>query len=232
MKVYIGPYYHWFKPARLFKDWVMWWYGFSDKQHWHIIQCLKHEPHEELENLEDWLRKLWLYNKLRNLENWIDNKTTRKVQIRIDNYDVWNLGDTLGMIALPMLYEFKKQAAEGIGGAPHVDDKDVPEYLRSTAAPPLTEEEQNYGNVDKLFHQRWDWVLNEMIWAFEQMNDPDSDSQFHTDADPKKPRMEDGIPFEESIRRGKFDREGYQKFYERKRNGLRLFGEYLETLWN
>lgn len=229
MKVYIGPYNHWFRPARWFKDWVLWWYGFSDKQHWHVIQRLKFQPHEEMEKITDWLDDLWLYNKLLKLEHWVSDKIERKVQIRIDNYDVWNLGDTLAMIALPMLYEFKKQ---GIDGAPHVDDEDVPEYLRTTALPPLTEEEENHGRVDALWHQRWDWVVNEIIWAMEQVNDPEADSQFHTDADPEKPRMEEGITFEESMSRGKFDREGYQKFYERKRNGLRLFGKYLEGLWN
>lgn len=229
MKVYIGPYDHWFRPARWFKDWVLWWYGFSGKQHWHVIQRLKFQPHEEMEKITDWLDDLWLYNKLLKLEHWVNGKIERKVQIRIDNYDVWNLGDTLAMIALPMLYEFKKQ---GIDGAPHVDDEDVPEYLRTTASPPLTAEEENHGSVDALWHQRWDWVVNEMIWAFEQVNDPEADSQFHTDADPEKPRNEPGISFEEGMRRGKFDREGYQKFYERKRNGLRLFGKYLEGLWN
>lgn len=229
MKVYIGPYDHWFRPARWFKEWVMWWYGFSDKQHWHIIQRLKYKPHEEMDKITKWLRHLWLYNKLLDLENWINNKVDRKVQIRIDNYDVWNLGDTLAMIALPMLYEFKKQ---GIQGAPHVDDEDVPEYLRSTAAPPLTEEEKNWGTVDKLWHQRWEWVVNEMIWALEQVNDPESESQFHRDADPEKPSDDPGISFQESLDRSKFDSEGYNKFYKRKHNGLCLLGKYLEALWN
>jgi hypothetical protein len=229
MKVYIGPYYHWFKPARWFKDWMLWWYGFSDKQHWHVIQRLKYQPNEELEQLEDWLRELWLYDKLRDLENWIDNKIERKIRIRIDNYDVWNLGDTLAMIALPMLYEFKKQ---GIQGAPHVDDEDVPEYLRATMAPPLSEEEQDRGSVDKLWHQRWEWVVDEMIWALEQVNDPESDSQFHHDVDPTQPRNAPDISFQESITRGKFDSLGYEKFYKRKRNGLCLLGKYLEALWN
>lgn len=229
MKVYIGPYDHWFRPARWVKDFVMWFHGFSGKQHWHVIQRLKFQPHDEMKKIEDWLNDRWLYRKLRDLENWVNNTVGRKVRIRIDNYDVWNLGDTLAMIALPMLYEFKRQ---GITGAPHVDDEDVPEYLRTTAAPPLTEEEQNTGGVDKLWHQRWEWVVQEMIYALEEMNDPDSDSRFHSDIDPEKPRDEAGISFQESMNRGKFDKDGYDKWHARKQNGLRLFGKYLEALWN
>lgn len=229
MKVYIGPYDHWFRPAKWFKNWIHRLYGFSDKQHWHVIERLKYQASDELEKLDDWLDDFWLYNWLLALEHWVRNKFERKIQIRIDKYDVWNLGDTLALIALPMLYEFKRQ---GIDGAPPVDDEDVPEYLRATAAPPLTEEEQNHGAVDKLWHPRWNWVVDEMIWAMEQVNDPDADSHFHTDADPAKPRNEKGISFEESMQRGKFDREGYMAFHNRKRHGLKLFGKYLEALWN
>ncbi len=229
MKVYLGPYDHWFQPATWFKKWMLWWYGFSDNQHWHVIQRLKRNTIEELDSCEDRIRECWVYRVLNIFERWVANHTERKIKIRIDNYDVWNLGDTVALIALPMLYEFKRQ---GIQGAPHVDDEDVPEYLRSSAAPPLTEDEQSTGHVDKLWHPRWEWIVNEMIWAFEQVNDPDADSQFHTDADPEKPSDEEGISFQEMFSRRKFDSEGYDKFYARKSNGLRLFGKYLEALWN
>lgn len=229
MKVYIGPYDHWFRPATTLKKWILWFYGFSDKQHWHVIQRLKYGATNELDELEDWIRHFWLYRFLNIFERWVANHTERKIKIRIDHYDVWNLGDTIALLALPMLYEYKKQ---GIHGSPHVDDEDVPEYLRSTSAPPLTEEEKNTGGTDKLWHQRWHWVVDEMIWAFEQMNDADADSQFHTDVDPEKPRDEEGISFQEMLKRGKFDKDGYDKFYARKSNGLRLFGKYLEALWN
>lgn len=230
MKVYIGPYDHWFQPASWLEDWILWWYGFSGKQHWHVIQRLKHgNAIDEMDKIKKWMRKLWLYRVLNSIERWVRNNTSRKVRIRIDKYDVWNLGDTLAMVALPMLYEFKRQ---GIDGAPHVYDEDVPEHLRSTSAPPLTELEKQTGGVDKLWHERWHWVVEEMIWSLEQVNDPDSDSRFHTDIDPEKPRDEAGISFQESMNRGKFDKDGYDKWHERKQNGLRLFGKYLEALWN
>lgn len=229
MKVYIGPYDHWFQPATWLKNWIHWWYGFGHRRPWHVVQRVKYQPHDELEKLDKWIRRLWLYRGLNIIERWVANRTERTIKVRIDKYDVWNLGDTLALIALPMLYEFKKQ---GLHGAPFVADEDVPEYLRSTAAPPLTEEEQNTGRVDKLWHQRWHWVIDEIIWALEQVNDPDADSHFHYDTDPEKPSNEPGLSIQEMFDRRTFDKDAYIQFEDRKRNGLRLFGTYFEGLWN
>ena len=58
--------------------------------------------------------------------------------------------------------------------APLVDDEDVPEELRSTAAPA----KENDWDVDENHFKRWDWVLDEMIWAFEQALNYDDDAHF------------------------------------------------------
>ena len=46
-------------------------------------------------------------------------------------------------------------------GAPNTDDADVPDRLKSTSAPPKT----NTYDTDEFHFQRWDWILDEMIWA-------------------------------------------------------------------
>ena len=84
----------------------------------------------------------------------------RKINIRIDNYDTWSMDHTLAYIIHPMLIQLK----ETKHGSPWVDDEDVPEELQSTSAPP----KENDWDIDDNHHTRWDWVLNEMIWAFEQ----------------------------------------------------------------
>lgn len=229
MKVYIGPYYHWFQPAKWFKNWVLWCHGLSPKQPWHVLEATRHKPLEAIDAIEDWVANLWVYKVLQKIEWWCDS-WPRKVSIRVDNYDVWNLGDTLAMIALPMMYEFKRQ---GIQGSPHVDDADVPEYLRSTAAPPLDENEKNCGGVDKFHHQRWVWVVDEIIWALEQVNDQDADSHFFvrekSDYGPSDLVDEKGY-FKSNIT--SFDKEGYAAFNARKERGLTLLGKYLEAIWN
>lgn len=227
MKVYIGPFDHWFRPARWLHNFICQLYGFNQNK-WYIVQRVKIKSGDEYDKLDCWIKDSFLYKWLLVIENWF-NRRERKIRIRVDKYDAWNLGDTVAMLALPLMYEFKRQ---GINGAPAVDDEDVPLYLRSTAAPPLTDCEKQTGGVDKLWHQRWNWVVDEIIWALEQVNDIDSDSQFHSDVDPDKPRDEPGISFQESIKRNKYDFEGHKAFCERKRNGLRLFGKYLEALWN
>jgi hypothetical protein len=58
--------------------------------------------------------------------------------------------------------------------APHTDDEDVPEYLRSHMAQPKEHE----WDTDSLHFMRWDWILDEMIWAFEQKVNDNVEDQF------------------------------------------------------
>ena len=79
--------------------------------------------------------------------------------VHIDRYDTWSMDHTLADIILPMLRQLK----EAKHGAPFTDDSDVPEYLRSYMAQP----KENEWDTDSLHFMRWDWILDEMIFAFE-----------------------------------------------------------------
>ena len=94
---------------------------------------------------------------------WIRSKRNRKIKVRIDYFDTWNMDSTLSYIIVPMLKQLKKVKH----GAPVVDDNDIPDHLKSTNASPVKE-----GETDDYYFERWDWVLDEMIWAFEQVNSP------------------------------------------------------------
>ena len=107
-------------------------------------------------------------------------------------------------------------------GAPHVDDEDVPDNLKSTNAEPKEEE----WDTDSNHFLRWDWALDEMIWAFEQQADG-SEDQFY-DHGKKVP----GESLEDSWRRMKVDEQGLKAWQARKANGYRLFGKYYEALWD
>jgi len=87
-----------------------------------------------------------------------------KIDIKIDEWDIWSMDYTLSLIIHPMLLKLKAAS----NSSADVDDADVPSYLRSTAAPALSEKAREQGEVDANYHERWTWVLNEMIWAFEQ----------------------------------------------------------------
>ena len=145
-------------------------------------------------------------------------RKNRALRIEIEPFDTWSMDHTLAPIILPML----KQLKETKHGSPDVNDKDVPEHLRSTSAPP----KENDWDIDDNWHKRWDWVMDEMIWAFEQKN------RDHWEDDYYGPYIEgegDGIfggHFEWT------DNEGMQKHQERMSNGFRLFGKYYENLWD
>lgn len=139
---------------------------------------------------------------------WISEKRKRKVVVRIDKYDTWGMDHTLALIILPML----KQLRATKHGSPGVDDKDVPKHLRSTSAP--TKEHE--WDIDENFHKRWEWVMDEMIWAFEQIIDDDSGSQY----------------FDHSTTPSTVDSKGWQDHQKRINNGTRLFGVYYQGLWD
>ena len=201
MKVYIGPYSHWFCPATWYKNWVLRQNGFYSGKNADKFNV------DDYDKLVDKIRDSWIYAKfLVPIERWVENNTERTVQVKIHSYDVWSMDSTLGDIILPML----KLLREKKQGYPYVDDGDVPEHLRSTAAPPLTQKQIDTGWPDNNCGARWDWVMNEMIWAFEQQ-DPDADDHFFV---------------------GQFDKDGYNAWQERKTRGFALFGKYFEALWD
>lgn len=166
------------------------------------------------ERFEDALQ--WLYNHTINLI--LDKRSGQKIKVHIDYYDTWSMDHTLAYIVVPML----KQLKDTKHGSPFVDDEDVPESLRSTSAPP----KENDYDIDANHHDRWEWVLNEMIWAFEQKT-YDWEEQYYGDW------VEDDS--EDSLFGGRFvnsDDEGRKAHQERMSNGFRLFGKYYEALWD
>lgn len=201
MKVFIGHYNSWFQPAVWYKSWAMKRASVNDM--------------EAYDAREDRLRANWLYKILQRIERWVDSRYERKVDIRIDRYDVWNMDATLSLIILPML-KLLKETKQGYA---HVDDEDVPEELRSTSPSKITEEQKAACWPDDNGLLRWNWVLDEIIWAFAQEVDEDSDDQFFGAADLLHGRRN-------------FDREGYHAWSERKANAFKLFGKYFEALWD
>jgi len=194
MKIYIGPYVdRW--VSYVHDHYMRNKYGYNN---WPETQT---RFENFLEKTEDVLQ--WIYNHTINL--YIDRKE-RKVKVRIDRYDTWSMDDTLATIILPML----KQLNETKHGAPFVDMEDVPKELRATKA--QQNKYNKLGEVDPKFFERWDWVLDEMIHAFEQKNKDDWQEYYYSYND--------------------WDMEGMKAEQERISNGFRLFGKYYESLWD
>lgn len=161
-----------------------------------------------------------------------DASKPRKKEIRIDPWDTWSMDHTLALIIYPMLIQLK----ETKHGAPFVDDEDVPEELRSTSAPP---KETDYDTDDNHF-KRWDYVLDEMIHAFECEVEEDWERQFHSgkiDIFWEESDLEIGGEKTYTMKHGpnhthEFDREAHDIAFERRKNGLRLFAKYYHSLWD
>lgn len=188
----------------------------------------KYDWTESTTNFEKFLERLEnalqvVYN---NTINPLIKNRQRKISVRIDRYDTWNMDNTLAHIILPMLYQLKRNKQ----GTPFTDDKDVPANLRSTAAAPKV----NDWDTDSNLEARWEWILDEMIYAFECELDDDWEDQFHTgNHDIQWKKLENG--YNEMVRGPNdthvFDRKAHDKAWKRRNNGLRLFGKYYHSLW-
>lgn len=216
MKVVIGPYKNWIGPYQIANALCFWAKpvkdecGFDSKPDW--VHDFGTWLSEDKHGNDSWLLKLC---------QWVESKRQRQVYVRIDKYDTWSMDHTLAYIVLPMLKQLKATKH----GAPSVDDEDVPEPLRSTAPGARDRCEEDWDH-DEHFFDRWDYVLDEMIWAFEQQAD-NSDDQFYDHGEKVA-----GESLEDSIRKMKVDQEGLQAWQKRKSNGYRLFGKYYEALWD
>jgi hypothetical protein len=230
MQVKIGPYKNWFGPYQIAEALCFWArketdeYGFKSKPQW-------------VHNFGTWLsggedRDSWLQRACL----WIESKRSRKIKVRIDRWDTWSMDHTLSYIVLPMLRQLNKTKH----GAPNTDDEDVPEHLRSTVAEP----KENEWDTDSNHFLRWDWIMSEMIYAFEcQLDDtweekywtgewgkPDfvkSDQEY---PNPKTGVMESTYQLNPGTR--KCDWDGLKLEQARIQNGFRLFGKYYTALWD
>ena len=207
MKVYIGPYKNFSNI-----------YGFLNKledKNW-ITEKKSDKIYDTVQPILDvWNKRPW-------------NK--RKINVRIDDYDTWGGDHTLALIIVPLLIKIKEVKQ----GAPHVKDEDVPEYLRSTSAKPLTKDEENNGGVDDLWFKRYDWVLDEMIWAMTQVRDDfPGDDQYYIEKGEWHTEKSKEEGFYEMVwdKEPVIDEEGLKQYHDRVKNGCRLFGVYFTSLW-
>lgn len=117
----------------------------------------------------------------------INNRINKIDYVKIHEYDVWNGDETLIDIIYPILLMYKKHS----NGSPNVDDEDVPDTLKSHSS------FENDENV----HEKWSYVVDEMIFALDPKNND------HMDIKPNS------------------------ELSKRLENGRMLFGKYMNSLW-
>ena len=241
MKVYINKYRdHWISPYTII-DYLFFWTDWSKCSRWKLQQTLEDEAREKSQYVEhpEWVER-WS-DRLEPISRgiqWVLDRVHPKVNyVKIDYWDTWSMDHTLADIVLPMLKQLKATKH----GAPFVDDEDVPENLRSAAAPP----KENEWDTDANHFLRWDWALDEMIFAFEcKVDDSWQDAFREGEIDwVSVPVDRDGneVPRGEhryiQMKDGpkhtyKCDYEGMKLVEDRIQNGFRLFGKYYQALWD
>jgi hypothetical protein len=200
MRVYISNYRdHWISPYTILEKIIFW------------REIDYNEP-----LIEKWSNRLEPISK--GIQWFLDFVRPRVVDVKIDYWDTWSMDATLTPIILPML----KQLRDTKHGSGWIDPKDVPEYMRTSDKNDTDYGQQTFDfyneeSIHELkydIHDRYDWALNEMIFAFECLYNENWDEQFW-DKDNRK-----------------CDWNARQKIQDRIDNGLRLFGKYYQTLWD
>lgn len=220
MKVKIGPYIEWWGPYQLAD--LLQRFGVSE---------------DKCHDIGTWIADNTPMSKIC---QWIYDKRKRRVEVHIDDFDVWNMDSTLAHIILPMLKILKEKKH----GSPMVDDEDVPEHLK---CPNYTRNESlqldMFGceETDKLiwesFHKKWEYILDEIIWAFEQKN-TDWEEQYwkakpEIDWEATKANGDEEKGYVTIWKQeGSLDIEGYTRHQERMNKGFALFGKYYCGLWD
>jgi hypothetical protein len=202
MKIYMNKYrYHWISPYTICEKICFW---------------------REIDYDEPWVKRA---NAILNpvsvaLMKVLDTVHPKIDYVKIDYWDTWNMDSTLSPIILPML----KQLKDKKHGAPFTDDEDVPAKLRSTTKAAIKSKENSW-DTDCNHFKRWDWIMDEMIWAFEQKCDDNWEDKYYGEW------IEDAsAPLGGNFKN--VDWAGRQAHQARMSNGFRLFGKYYEGLWD
>jgi len=223
MKVYISNYrHHWISPYHILK-FVCFWEKDDD-----VFYNHEDELHHKYQKWVDRLDPL-----CKALHKFLDFVHPKIDYVKIDRWDTWSMDHTLGLIALPML----KQLQISKHGAPFVDDEDVPEELKSTSAPA----KENEWDTDDNHFKRWDWVMDEMIFAFEHHVDTKWEEEYSKG---KWSTKMEACEWDENGKAKMYkmvnnddhthetDYEALKVIHERIRNGFKLFGKYYQNLWD
>lgn len=218
MKIYINkPRNHWLSPYTILEKILFWldWDNISYDATW----------------VKKWSGRINPFSI--GLQKILDFIHPQITYVKIDGFDAWNADHTLALIILPVLKKIKESKA----GIPGTWKEDAPQEFWDDEEDINNDENSEYSFNEK----RWEWILNEMIFAFNCMVDDSWEQKFHSgkidfNFVATEERDEKGKPLYYEIVDGpkhthKFDSDGYNEVQKRIWNGLRLFGKYYQSLW-
>ena len=165
---------------------------------------------------------------------------SKKVEVRIDKYDTWNLDRSLAFIILPALLQLKATkmgvpAEFADAGGANYDPQDSFDFYK---------EDHDWAFDQKC--KEWEIILDKMIWSFLQIVTDDWEEKYHygkpeytwVKTDEKFYNPVNGQPEETFQMVDKNPGEHWTDFagmrlhQERIQEGLELFGKYYQHLWD
>ena len=156
-----------------------------------------------------------------------DPNEKKDAYISLDPWDSWSADATIAKVAGPVL----KQLKETTHSFGVLDQEDVPchfeEYYKEVYLP-----FHKGGDInDKLGAEVWEWLLEELVWAMDNIADGNYDGleEFMVEELP-----EDKSNWEEYEFLNKFwlNKSAMEAHTKRVDNALRLFGKYFTSLWD
>jgi hypothetical protein len=175
-----------------------------------------------------------------NIGKFPKGNSTRKISVRIDNYDTWSLDHTLALIIYPALVQLK-MTKHGVPndlvevGGENYNQQDSFDFYK-----------ESHNDAFNEACKRWDEILDKMIWSFEQVIKDDYDRLYHhgtaeydwvesdkTMTNPLTGKVEKTFQMvDKNPNEHWYDFEGHQLHEERMREGFELFGKYFQALWD
>ena len=174
-----------------------------------------------------------------NIGKYVKTKNRQKVSVVIEPHDTYSLDYTLAYIILPALLQLKATQhgipAEFADNGSGSESQDSFDFYKDT------HEESFNKNV-----QKWQDILDKMIWSFEQILHGDYDEKYHhgeikydwvkTDdqlTNPLTGKLEDMYEMvDRNPEKHWLDYEGLKEHEKRIQEGLELFGKYYRSLWD
>ena len=204
---------HWYSPYIILEKFFFWRKNYD---------AYKKEPPKWLQTLCEWNQK------------FLDTIHPKIQYVKIDPWDTWSMDYQITPIILPMLKELQKSKH----GAPCVDDEDVPYELKSINDSPYVKKYE----IDAPIHfARWEYVMNQMIFAFECKVDDSWEDLFRsgkhdTNFVPSAWDENGKVTMHEMLKGPNdtyvCDYEGMREYEKRIQNGFRLLGKYYQNLWD
>lgn len=164
----------------------------------------------------------------------------RKVNIRIDKFDTWNVDHTLAMIILPLLLQLKttKMGVPAEFGDVTGADYDMQDSFD------FVKEDHNWAFDEKC--KEWEIILDKMIWSFLQIATDDWEEKYQYGkaeydwiksdekwSNPLNGKLEETFTMVDKNPDDHWtDFAGMRLHQERIQEGLDLFGKYYTNLWD